>query len=82
MRCFLAAILTMSSVFGQTNVQRPHLLGVAHIALLVSDLDRTSAFYENVLGNAEPFSLSDENGKTSIALVVDLVNFYSKCVPD
>jgi hypothetical protein len=79
---FFVLLLATSSVFAQTNAQRPHILGLAHVAFRVTDLSKASAFYENVLGNAEPFSLSDENGKTSIALVVDLVNFYSKCVPD
>jgi catechol 2,3-dioxygenase-like lactoylglutathione lyase family enzyme len=69
MRCVLTVVLVMSSLFAQTNVQRPHVLGLAHVAFRVSDLSKTRAFYENFLGYAEPFSLIDGNGKTSIAFV-------------
>ena len=69
MRCSLAVVLVVSSLFAQTNIQRPHVLGLAHVAFRVSNLGNTGAFYENFLGYAEPFSLSDENGKTAIALV-------------
>jgi hypothetical protein len=69
MRYFLAIMLVVSSLYAQTSVQRPHVLGLAHVAFRVIDLGKTGAFYENFLGFAEPFSLSDENGKTTIALV-------------
>lgn len=69
MRCFLAVILAISSLYAQTNVKRPHIVGLAHVAFRVSDLGKTSAFYADLLGYAEPFSLSDGSGKTTIALV-------------
>ncbi len=69
MRRFLAVILMMSPVFAQTNVQRPHILGLAHVAFRVGDMAKTGAFYEKLLGFAEPFSLRDGNGKTTIAVV-------------
>jgi catechol 2,3-dioxygenase-like lactoylglutathione lyase family enzyme len=62
-------MLVASSLFAQTNAKRPHILGLAHVAFRVSDLSKTGAFYENVLGYAEPFSLSEENGQTAIAFV-------------
>ncbi len=65
----LAVTLVTLSLFGQTNVQRPHVLGLAHVAFRVSDLGKTGAFYENFLSYAEPFSLSDGDGKTAITLV-------------
>ena len=78
----LIVVLVVSSLLGHTRVNPPHILGLAQVAFRVSNLPTTGLFYEDFMGYAEPFSLSDENGKTSIALVVDLVNFYSKCVPD
>ena len=69
MRCFLAAVLAMSSLYAQTNVQRPHVLGVAHVAFRVSDMAKAGAFYENLLGYQEPFSLKDDNGKVTIAFI-------------
>jgi lactoylglutathione lyase len=64
-----AVVLITSSLFAQTSVQRPLVLGVAHVAFRVSDLAKTGAFYENFLGYAEPFSLIGANGKPTTALV-------------
>jgi catechol 2,3-dioxygenase-like lactoylglutathione lyase family enzyme len=69
MRCFFSALLLTGFLCAQTNAQRPHVLGLAHVAFRVSDLGKTGAFYENFLGYAEPFSLSEENGNAAIALV-------------
>jgi len=69
MRCFLAAILVVSPLFAQTNVQRPHILGIAHVAFRVSDIATAGAFYESFLGYVEPFALSDGSEKTTIAFV-------------
>ena len=66
---FVTLIFATSSLFAQPKAQRPHILGVAHVAFRVSDLDKAGAFYENVLGYAEPFSLNEENGKSTIAFV-------------
>jgi catechol 2,3-dioxygenase-like lactoylglutathione lyase family enzyme len=71
MRYILAAVLTMSYLHAQTQTAapRPHIPGLAHVAFRVSDMERTSAFYENLLGYEEPFSLKNGNGKTTIAFV-------------
>jgi lactoylglutathione lyase len=66
--CILTFLLAMSSL-ALTQTQRPHILGLAHVAFRVSDLDKTGAFYENVLGYEEPFSLKDGNGKTATSFV-------------
>jgi catechol 2,3-dioxygenase-like lactoylglutathione lyase family enzyme len=36
---------------------RPKILGLAHVALFVSDLEKSRAFYKDFLGYGEPFSL-------------------------
>jgi len=64
-----AMLLSSSMLFGQNNAQVPRVLGVAHVAFRVSDLSRTGAFYKNLLGYAEPFSLNDANGNPAIAFV-------------
>jgi catechol 2,3-dioxygenase-like lactoylglutathione lyase family enzyme len=71
MRYILAAVLVMSSLHAQTqtNVPRPHLPGLAHVAFRVSDMPRTLAFYENLLGYQEPFSLNSDNGKPTISFI-------------
>jgi len=73
-RGFLTVVLSISflfspSLFAQTNIQRPHLLGLAHVAFRVSDLDKTQAFYASILGYEQPFSLNDGDGKTTTAFV-------------
>jgi catechol 2,3-dioxygenase-like lactoylglutathione lyase family enzyme len=69
MRCFLVVLLVTSSLFAQTNVQRPHVLGLAHVAIRVSDMGKTGAFYSDLLGYDVPFSLKDRNGRIAIAFV-------------
>jgi len=39
------------------------------VAFRVTDLGKSSAFYENLLGYAEPFSLSDRSGRANISVV-------------
>jgi catechol-2,3-dioxygenase len=38
------------------SVERPRILGVAHMAVYVKDLDKTRQFYEKFLGFGEPFT--------------------------
>jgi catechol 2,3-dioxygenase-like lactoylglutathione lyase family enzyme len=55
-------ILVMALV-AAVAVQRPHVLGVAHMAVYVSDLAKARAFYEDFLGYGEPYHLMDKDGK-------------------
>ncbi len=64
-----AMLLTASILSAQNNAQTPRVLGVAHVAFQVSDLSTTGAFYKNLLGYAEPFSLNAANGSPTIAFV-------------
>jgi len=49
--------------------RRPKILGVAHIALFVSDLEKARAFYRGLLGFDEPFTLPAADGAVDIAFV-------------
>ena len=44
-------------------MQRPKVLGVAHLAVYVKDLAKTRQFYEQFLGFGEPFTLPGKDGK-------------------
>jgi lactoylglutathione lyase len=44
------------------TVSRPKVLGVAHMAIYVKDLDKTRRFYEEFLGFGEPFTLPQKTG--------------------
>src|SRR5260370_35302082 len=44
------------------ELKRPKVLGVAHLAIYVKDLDKTRKFYEDFLGYGEPFTLPKKTG--------------------
>src|SRR5215469_4780744 len=69
----LAASLLFVAVIGAPRtadpVKRPRVLGVAHMALFVSDLQKSRAFYEGFLGYEEPYALKREDGSDRIAFI-------------
>src|SRR5215470_4484685 len=65
----VAGILGAAALFGAGPVQRPEILGVAHMAIYVKDLARARQFYEGFLGFAEPFTLPAQNGSVRIAFI-------------
>ncbi len=71
----MTAALQSSYTVAQTlPVKRPRILGVAHVALYVSDLQKARTFYEDLLGYQEAFSLKREDG--SLRIVFLKVNEY------
>jgi catechol 2,3-dioxygenase-like lactoylglutathione lyase family enzyme len=48
---------------------RPRILGLAHVALFVHDIDRSRAFYKDFLGFAEPFSLKNPDGSLHLTWI-------------
>src|ERR1041385_4901743 len=65
----LTLLLTVLPLIAQTPVARPKILGVAHLAVYVSDLPKARAFYEDLLGYEEPFTLPKPDGSVQIAFV-------------
>ena len=61
---FLVATLCL----GQ-EVKRPRILGVAHMAIYVSDLAKARAFYKDFLGFDEPFALKRKDGADRIVFI-------------
>lgn len=51
------------SLFAQGGIERPKVLGVAHMAVYVKDLAKTRQFYEKFLGFGEPFTLPGKDPK-------------------
>jgi len=49
--------------------QRPRILGVAHIALYVSDIEKSRAFYKDFLGFGEPFQIDNPNGSLALTFI-------------
>lgn len=61
--CFLALTLCP---FAATQPKRPQLLGVAHMALFISDIEKTRGFYHDFLGFQEPYDLKNADGSLSM----------------
>lgn len=48
---------------------RPHIIGVSHIALFVHDITASRAFYKDLLGFEEPFSLTNKDGSLHLTWI-------------
>src|ERR1700682_3098687 len=70
-RLAIALLLTVSfsGLSGADQLKRPRVLGVAHMALFVSDLSKARAFYRDFLGYEEPYVLKREDGSDRIAFI-------------
>jgi lactoylglutathione lyase len=69
-RLLLALALVAAAAPAATEpAQRPRILGVAHIALGVSNVDRTRAFYKDFLGFGEPYQLDNADGSLSLTFI-------------
>ena len=69
----IAIFLLLSSVAmaarHEDEVKRPRILGISHMALFVSDLQKSRWFYEDFLGYAEPYNLKRDDGSVRIAFI-------------
>src|SRR5260370_8548887 len=68
MKRLIVALALAPLLFGQ-EPKRPRVLGVAHIALFVSDIEKSRAFYKDFLGFGEPFQLDNPNGSLSLTFI-------------
>jgi lactoylglutathione lyase len=59
-------ILAAASLLPAQEAARPHIPGVAHIALFAADFEKSRAFYRDFLGFEEPYSLSNPDGTPSM----------------
>jgi catechol 2,3-dioxygenase-like lactoylglutathione lyase family enzyme len=55
------------------NVKRPKITGVSHAAFFVKDVEQARAFYKDLLGYAEPYSLK-KNNSDELALTYIKIN--------
>src|SRR5713226_7564874 len=65
--------LTCAVLSTADDVKRTRILGVAHMALYVSDLGKARAFYKDFLGFDEPYSLK-QNGGTADRIAFIKIN--------
>src|SRR5580704_14839459 len=65
----LAALVALAPLLLAQEPTRPRVLGVAHIALFVSDIEKSRAFYKDFLGYSEPFKLDKPDGSLSLTFI-------------
>jgi catechol 2,3-dioxygenase-like lactoylglutathione lyase family enzyme len=65
----LALLLILPALWAAEAPARPRILGVAHMALYVSDLAKARAFYKDFLGFEEPFALKRKDGADRIVFI-------------
>ena len=65
----LAALIALAPLLFAQEPKRPRVLGVAHIALYVSDIEKSRAFYKDFLGFSEPFRLDKPDGSLSLTFI-------------
>jgi catechol 2,3-dioxygenase-like lactoylglutathione lyase family enzyme len=66
--CALLSLI-LSCAVARSETRRPRILGIAHVAFYVSDLEKARAFYKDFLGYDEPFSLKRPDGTDRIAFI-------------
>jgi len=79
---FVIALVAVRPLIAQRKIERPKILGVAHVAFYVSDLPKARAFYTGLLGFAEPYSLKRDDGADRIAFVKINDNQYVELFAD
>jgi lactoylglutathione lyase len=61
--------LSLTLPLAAQQPRRPKILGVAHIALRVSDIEKSRAFYKDFLGYGEPFLLNKPDGSLDLTFI-------------
>ncbi len=62
--------------------RRPKVLGVAHIALSVHDIEKSRIFYKDFLGFGEPYKLDNPNGSLSLTFIKVNERQYIELFPE
>jgi catechol 2,3-dioxygenase-like lactoylglutathione lyase family enzyme len=66
---FLLLSIVVTAARPTNEAKRPRILGISHMALFVSDLQKSRWFYEDFLGYAEPYKLKRDDGSVRIAFI-------------
>jgi lactoylglutathione lyase len=65
----LIFVVLASPLCAENGTKRPHILGVAHVALYVSDLQKARDFYKGYLGFEEVFSFKGKDGSDRVSFI-------------
>ena len=77
-----ASLLCVSLSFGADAPKRPKILGIAHIAVFVHDVEKSRQFYKDFLGYGEPFKLDNPNGSLSLTFIKVNEHQYIELFPE
>lgn len=66
---FPSTVFLVALVAHAQSPDRPKILGLAHVALRVSDIEKSRAFYKDFLGFAEPFHLDNPDGSLALTFI-------------
>jgi lactoylglutathione lyase len=61
---------------------RPHITGIAHMAIYVHDVGKSRAFYHDFLGYDEPYRLDNPDGSLSLTFLKINERQYVEVFPD
>jgi lactoylglutathione lyase len=65
----LSSMVSAQPASAPAQPSRPHILGIAHFAIRVSDVEKARAYYKGFLGFEEPFSLKNADGSLSMTFI-------------
>ena len=66
-----AVLLLAASLTGQAPVQRPKILGIAHLAVFVSDLTAARGFYRDFLGFEETVTVKKADREDVVVMTIN-----------
>ena len=69
MRQILFVLVSAFMALAADQLPRPRILGLAHVAFRVGNIESAREFYEKFLGFAEPFSLTNPDGSLALTFV-------------
>jgi lactoylglutathione lyase len=82
MKLWIAFAAALSIATAADTPTRPRITGVAHIALFAQDVGKARAFYKDLLGYGEPFSLNNPNGSLSLTFIKINERQYIEIFPE
>ena len=80
MRMLLAALTATSAM--AADPPRPKITGLAHVALFARDVDKSRAFYKDLLGYQEPFDLKNRDGSLALTFIKINERQYIELFPE
>ena len=63
----LAALLLPANILFAQNTERPRIIGLAHVSIKVSDINKARAYYGTFLGYDEAFTYYNKDSSVSVA---------------